>query len=75
MPDLILRLVRIYLGEQRMDVAMDDKRTDSQRLVQYSWSGDDDVPPENWWESVRGEVQYQRSQDLKRASGRLLPGM
>jgi len=71
-----LQFVRVYLGEQRMDVGLHDPTLDDpRRLVRYEWHEKDatDTPPEDWYATVLGEVQYQRGQELKAATGRLVP--
>lgn len=70
-----LRLVRVYLGESRMDVVVDDPVTKAPRLVKYRWKTKvpTNVPPENWHSSVLGEVTYQRGEELRREQGRLVP--
>lgn len=70
---LKLHFVRLYLGEHRMDVALHD--SDQPRIVKYSWlsAGLSDVPPADWYTAVVGEVQFQRAQELKARTGRLIP--
>jgi len=71
-----LQFVRLYLGEHRMDVALHDPTIPGPRLIHYKWHEKDgsDAPPEGWHKAVLGEVQFQRSQELKARTGRLIPG-
>lgn len=71
-----LEFVRVYLGEQRMDVRVHDPSINDSRVVVVNWQAGEstDVPPEVWYETVLGEIDFQRSRELKRAEGRLLPG-
>jgi hypothetical protein len=71
-----LQFVRLHLGKQRMDVIVYDPVIDARRLIRYEWSTKEpsDLPPEGWHEGVLGEVQYQRSQEHKKRSGRFIPG-
>lgn len=76
MDDVKLEFVRVYLGEQRMDVGLSDPTLeDPRRLVKYEWHDKEatDAPPDGWHESVLGEVKYQRTQELKAREGRLIP--
>lgn len=75
MDNMKLQFVRAYPEEQRMDVALHDEHTGSDRVVAYTWAlkNAEPVPPEGWWSSVVGEVNFQRSQELKRATGRDVP--
>lgn len=70
---LKLQFVRLYLGEHRMDVALLD--SDQPRIVKYTWRSADssDAPPADWYKAVVGEVQFQRAQELKARTGRLIP--
>jgi len=70
-----LQLVRLYLGEQRMDVGFFDPTIPGPRLIKYEWQEKhhSDFPPEGWYEAVVGEVQFQRAQELKARAGRLIP--
>jgi len=70
-----LRLVRVYLGEHRMDVALDDPLSEKPRLVKYDWEAKSatDVPPEGWHSSVLAEVKYQRTREHNKQIGRALP--
>lgn len=72
---LKLELVRIYLGEQRMDVGVFDPMSEAKRLVKVSWNQvpPTDIPPDSWYSTVAGEVEYQRGQDQARADGRFIP--
>jgi hypothetical protein len=58
-----------------MDVLVDDLRTSEPRLIQCTWMGRgaSDVPPESWLRTVLGEVQVQRTEELKARTGRKLP--
>jgi hypothetical protein len=69
--DIKLRLVRVYLGEHRLDVGMEDLRTGEPRVVQYRWAAKDatDVPPLGWFEAVVGEVEFQRADELNPRPG------
>ncbi len=71
-----MRLVStsLYLGESRMVVIVDDDQN-HRRSIQFSWLTKEktDVPPAHWWEAVKAEVEYQRSEDLAEATGRKLP--
>lgn len=75
MDDIKLRLARVHLGQSRMDVAVDDLKTGTPRGIHFTWASvqPSDVPPDHWYDSVRGEVEYQRGQEQKRASGRAMP--
>lgn len=70
-----LRLVRLFLGEQRMEVVVDDLVSGIRRRVDYQWCTKTrtDTPPLKWHAAILGEVKYQRGQDLKKKSGRALP--
>jgi hypothetical protein len=70
-----LHFVRVYLGEQRMDVGLFDPILKGPRLIQYKWHAKDggNAPPKDWYKAVFGEVQFQRSQELKAKTGRLIP--
>lgn len=70
-----LQFVRVHLGKQLLDVCVDDLQSGRQRVVQFRWRAKDagDVPPGHWYGAVEKEVAYQRSQDLKRSKGRLIP--
>lgn len=72
---LKLELVRVYLGEQRMDVGVFDSVSEVKRLVKVSWgqASPTDIPPEDWYSTVAGEVEYQRGLDQARADGRFVP--
>lgn len=75
MEDIKLQFVRVYAGKNKMDVCVDDLREGGQRVVVFRWStkGQTDVPPPHWYETVKQEVKYQRTQEWKRAQGRLVP--
>lgn len=77
MPDKKLLFVRIHLGKQKMDVGVEDRSQDKGRIVEYEWKTKEpsDVPPEKWYDTVVGEIAYQRAEDLKKASGRYIPGV
>ena len=68
--------VRLYKGGSRLDAVVEDSRFDKRRLIEYRWNSKlkSDTPPANWYKAVMGEVEFQRSQDLKAATGRVLPG-
>lgn len=70
-----LRLVRVLLGENRMDVIVDDPHAKAPRLVKYLWKTQvpTNVPPKNWHEAVLGEVVYQRGEELRRERGMFIP--
>lgn len=71
-----LRFVRVHLGKSRMDVVVDDPVTKAPRLVKYRWKTkvQTNVPPADWHSTVLGEVMYQRSEELRRERGLLVPG-
>lgn len=70
-----LRLVRVHLGKSQMDVVVDDPVTKAPRLVKCRWKTmvPTNVPPADWYSVILGEVTYQRSQELKRERGMLIP--
>lgn len=75
MDDIKLRLARVHLGQSRMDVAVDDLKTSTPRAIRFRWQAGEptDAPPDHWYDSICGEVKYQRGQEHKRASGRAMP--
>lgn len=60
-------------GKQLLEVTVEDP-TGKRRRIDVKWKsrGHSPVPP-NWWSMVEGEVEFQRSDELERASGRALP--
>lgn len=70
-----IRFVRVWLDDQRIEVAVDDVRVGKKRLIKYRWmtQSPDSSLPANWYESIKGEVQYQRGHEDRVASGRALP--
>lgn len=68
-----LHSVRVYLGEQRMDVMVLDAGV--KRVVGYRWQtqGATPVPLDTWWSAVCGEIEWQRTQEAKAAAGTLIP--
>jgi hypothetical protein len=58
-----------------MDVAVNDQAAGRRRMIKYRWKtkGTATAPPKHWYESVVGEVRFQRGQDGQEASGRKLP--
>jgi len=73
---LQLLFVRFHFGKCRMEVAVHDLVSNRRRLIDLTWQaqGTMRAPPENWYESVVGEVRYQRTQELKQARGRFISG-
>jgi len=73
MEDVELHTVRVFLGEQRMDVAVLDHG--QKRVIQYSWlaRGTDPSPPASWWQAVCGEIEWQRTQEAKTKDGTSIP--
>jgi hypothetical protein len=66
--------VVLYLGQSRLEAAVED--TDGhRRRIDFSWMEKErsDLPPVHWAQAVRGEVEYQQSQDSARESGRYFP--
>ena len=70
-----LLFVRLYKGKQRMDVGVFDPVLGDRRLIKYRWFNKvaSDVPPENWYDAILGEVEFQRSRELSKAKGRFVP--
>ena len=64
----------LFLGESRLEATVQDHEG-HRRRINFNWieKAQSDVPPAHWTEAVAGEVEYQRSQDNDRASGRVLP--
>ena len=70
-----LLFVRLYLGKHRMDVGLFDPILGDFRVVKYRWRARNasDTPPKTWHRAVIGEVKYQRTQEFKKQTGRLVP--
>lgn len=69
-----LRFVRLHLGKGWMEAAVDDLVAGKPRLIRYTWKERGrEIPPDDWFDAIVGEVRYQRTQDWKRAQGRLMP--
>lgn len=66
--------VSLHLGQSKMDVIVIDDQN-HRRSIQFSWLAKEktDVPPSHWVESVKGEIEYQRSEEVAEAAGRKLP--
>ena len=65
-----LRQVILYLGKQKLAAVVDGPN--ARRTIDYTWLEKEpgDVPPKKWFEAVIGEIEYRRSEDLKKATGR-----
>jgi len=70
-----LQFVRLHLGEHRMDVVLHDPVLGDRRLIRYEWHAKEatDVPPDGWYNTVLGEVRFQRGQELQKRTGRFIP--
>lgn len=55
-----VRFVRLFLGEQRMEVVVEDGG--NLKKVNYVWKTHpkSDIPPEGWYEQILEEVRQQR---------------
>jgi hypothetical protein len=71
-----VRSVRWFVGRQKAEVVVDDETSGVRRIIDYEWKSKDPSPiPETWYESIKGEVEFQRSEELKKAKGLSLPGI
>ena len=68
-------MIRVYLGQFKMDVGVYDRVFGKKRMVEYRWYSKDgeDYPPEDWYESIVGEVRFRRGEDLRIEKGMFIP--
>lgn len=68
-----VRFVRLYLGENRMDVVVESEGVPA--LIEHRWytRTPRDLPEGDWYAMTMKEVRLQKGQAGKKAKGRLMP--
>jgi len=67
-----LLFVVLHEGQPSLEATVedDDRR---RRRIDIRWMVKGEAPlPDNWWDTVLGEVEVQRTEDARKKSGRIL---
>lgn len=61
----------LHIGKPIIEVIAEDA-DGHRRRIEYTWMSKDssDVPPTDWIEAIKAEIEYQRGEDYAEASGR-----
>ncbi len=70
-----VRFARLHLGENKMDVVIEDLVSGGNRMIVHRWYTKQprNEPEDHWYEMTVGEARFQRDQTGAKSGGRLMP--